>query len=340
MAGDPVLSVRGLCVEFPTVRGVVRAVDDLSFDVHPNEALGIVGESGSGKTVTALAILGLLPKRARIRGEIAFGGLDLLALTERQLRDVRGARIAMIFQDALSSLNPVFTVGRQVGEAVAVHRELSRNEAGEKAVELLDMVGIPNPRQRADQYPHEYSGGMRQRAMIAMALANDPDVLIADEPTAALDVTIQAQVLEVFERVRERTRSSLVLITHDLGIVAGVVDRVMVMYASTQAEVGTVDEIFYESRHPYTLGLLASIPRIDRDASAGRLHMIKGQPPSLTEVPPGCAFHPRCPAARVPEPCATKRPALQEVGTGHRSACHFAETLDVEQVLAGETAGP
>jgi oligopeptide/dipeptide ABC transporter ATP-binding protein len=338
MVGDPVLSVRGLCVEFPTDRGVVRAVDNLWFDVHPNEALGIVGESGSGKTVTALAILGLLPKRARIRGEIAFGDHDLLALTERQLRDVRGARIAMIFQDALSSLNPVFTVGHQVGEAVTVHRKLSRDEASETAVELLDMVGIPNPRQRADQYPHEYSGGMRQRAMIAMALANDPDVLIADEPTAALDVTIQAQVLEVFERVRERTRSSLVLITHDLGIVAGVVDRLMVMYAGTQAEVGSVDEIFYGSRHPYTLGLLASTPRIDRDAGTGRLHTIRGQPPSLTEVPPGCAFHPRCPAARLPDPCATNRPALHDLGAAHRSACHFAEVLDVEQALTGEGA--
>jgi oligopeptide/dipeptide ABC transporter ATP-binding protein len=315
-------------------------VDDLSFDVGRNEVLGIVGESGSGKTVTALSILGLLPKRARVRGEIAFDGRDLLTLKERELQGVRGARIAMIFQDALASLNPVLTVGHQVAEAVTVHRESPRKEAEERAVELLDIVGIANPHQRAREYPHEYSGGMRQRAMIAMALANDPDVLIADEPTTALDVTIQAQVLDVFERVRARTSSSLVLITHDLGVVAGVADRVMVMYAGTQAEIGAIDEIFYASRHPYTLGLLASIPRVDRETRSGRLHRIKGQAPSLIAMPPGCPFHPRCPAARLPDPCTTDRPPLHEVGVGHLSACHFAEVLDVERALAEEPAGP
>jgi oligopeptide/dipeptide ABC transporter ATP-binding protein len=340
MPDDPVLSVRRLHVEFPTDEGVVKAVDDVSFDVAPNEVLGIVGESGSGKTVTALSILGVLPKRARIRGEILFDGRNLLTLRERDLQAVRGARIAIIFQDALASLNPVFTVGRQVAEAIRVHGVVSRQDAGDRAVELLDIVGIADPGRRAEQYPHEYSGGMRQRAMIAMALANDPDVLIADEPTTALDVTIQAQVLDVFERVRERTRSSLVLITHDLGIVAGVADRVMVMYAGTQVEIGTTDEIFHESRHPYTLGLLASIPRVDRDARTRRLHQIEGQPPSLISVPSGCAFHPRCPAARVPDPCATDRPSLRDVGSGHNSACHFADVLDVERALAGEQSGP
>jgi oligopeptide/dipeptide ABC transporter ATP-binding protein len=340
MAGDPVLSVRHLSVELLADEGVVKAVDDVSFDVDGNEVLAIVGESGAGKTVTALAILGLLPKRARVRGEVRFGGRDLLTLRERDLEAVRGARIAIIFQDALASLNPVFTVGRQVAEAITVHQKATPTEAEERAVELLDVVGIANARQRAGQYPHEHSGGMRQRAMIAMALANDPDVLIADEPTTALDVTIQAQVLDVFERVRERTRSSLVLITHDLAIVAGVADRVMVMYAGTQVETGPIDEIFYGSRHPYTLGLLASIPRVDRDGGSGRLHMIRGQPPSLTAVPSGCAFHPRCPAARVPAPCATERPTLRDVGHGHVSACHFAEVLDIEQALAEEPEGP
>jgi oligopeptide/dipeptide ABC transporter ATP-binding protein len=340
MADDPVLSVRHLHVEFPTDQGAVKAVDDVSFDVAPNEVLGIVGESGSGKTVSALSVLGLLPKRARIRGEVLFDGRNLLTLRERDLRAVRGDRIAIIFQDALASLNPVVPVGRQVAEAIRVHHDVSAKRAEERAVELLDIVGIANPRRRAGQYPHEYSGGMRQRAMIAMALANDPDVLIADEPTTALDVTIQAQVLDVFERVRERTNASLVLITHDLGIVAGVADRVMVMYAGTQVELGSTDEIFYESRHPYTLGLLASIPRVDREARTRRLHQINGQPPSLTSVPSGCAFHPRCPAARLPEPCATERPSLRDVGDGHSSACHFAEVLDVEQALGEEPSRP
>jgi oligopeptide/dipeptide ABC transporter ATP-binding protein len=338
MTDAPVLSVRRLHVEFPADDGMATAVDDVSFDVLADEVLGIVGESASGKTVTALSILGLLPKRARVSGEVRFGGRDLLTLGERELRDVRGARIAMIFQDAQDALNPVFPVGRQVAEAVTVHKRASREEARERAVELLEIVGIPKPRQRAEQYPHEYSGGMRQRAMIAMALANDPDVLIADEPTTALDVTIQAQVLDVFSRVRERMSSSLVLITHDLGVVAGVADRVMVMYAGTQVEIGPVDEIFYESRHPYTLGLLASIPRFDLDTRGSRLEAISGQPPSSNPVPPGCAFHPRCPMARLPDPCARDRPSLHEVGVGHLTACHFTDTLDIETAEAEELA--
>jgi oligopeptide/dipeptide ABC transporter ATP-binding protein len=339
--GEPVLTVSDLRVEFPADEGVVKAVDSVTFEVRENEVLGIVGESGSGKTVTSLAILGLLPKYARISGDIVFKGQELLGLKERDLEKVRGAKIAMIFQDALAALNPVFKVGDQIAEAMAVHRRLSGSELRERAVELLDIVGIPNPGDSADHYPHEYSGGMRQRAMIAMSIANDPDVLIADEPTTALDVTIQAQVLEVFERIRERTRSSLILITHDLGVVAGVADRVMVMYAGREAEMGSVDDIFYRSRHPYTLGLLASLPRLDRSGARNeRLHQIEGQPPSLIFVPSGCPFHPRCPLAELPDPCSTQRPDLHEVKPGHASACHFAEQLDLESALGEQPVRP
>jgi oligopeptide/dipeptide ABC transporter ATP-binding protein len=236
----------------------------------------------------------------------------------------------MVFQDALAALNPVFTIGAQIAEAIQVHRHLGKRELEAEVHDLLGVVGIPNPRARAEQYPHEFSGGMRQRAMIAMSLANRPDVLIADEPTTALDVTIQAQVLEVFERIQSQTNSAIILITHDLGVVAGMADRVMVMYAGRAAELGTVDEIFYEPRHPYTLSLLASLPRVDRGARGERLYRIKGQPPSLVRVPTGCAFHPRCPLAQLPDPCATDRPDLYTVkgGTEHRSACHFHDSLD------------
>jgi oligopeptide/dipeptide ABC transporter ATP-binding protein len=323
-----VLSVRNLSVEFPTDDGVVKAVDDVSYDVFPNEVLGIVGESGSGKTVSSLAVLGLLPKTARVSGNIVLQGRELVGLSEREMRPVRGSKVAMVFQDALAALNPVFTVGHQIAEAIEVHRELGKKELQEEVHELLALVGIPNPQRRAEQYPHEFSGGMRQRAMIAMSLANRPEVLIADEPTTALDVTIQAQVLEVFERIQDQTNSAIILITHDLGVVAGMADRVMVMYAGRQAEVGTVDEIFYEPRHPYTLGLLASLPRLDRGARGERLYRIKGQPPSLIHVPPGCPFHPRCPFARLPEPCATDRPDLYVVSGDHRSACHFHQDLE------------
>src|SRR5437660_5290181 len=284
-SGGAVLSVRDLRVQFPTDDGVVKAVDGVTFDVYENEVLGIVGESGSGKSVTSMAVLGLLPKSARVTGEILYRGQNLLELDERGLQRLRGEKLAMVFQDALAALNPVFTVGDQIGEAIQVHHDVNDKAARVRVLELLDLVGIPNPKARADQYPHEYSGGMRQRAMIAMAIANDPDVLIADEPTTALDVTIQAQVLEVIERVQNRTNSAIVLITHDLGVVAGVADRVLVMYAGRQVATGNVDQIFYESRHPYTLGLLASLPRLDESgARVLRLHRIKGQPPSLIHV--------------------------------------------------------
>ncbi len=330
--GEPVLRLEDVHVSFPTDDGEVKAVDGVSYELHQNEVLGIVGESGSGKSVTSMAILGLLPPTAQVSGHIWFEGNDLLALPEGQLQQLRGGRISMVFQDALASLNPVFTVGSQIAEAVRAHQHVSRHEARERAIELLELVGIPNPKQRVDQYPHEHSGGMRQRAMIAMALANDPVVLIADEPTTALDVTIQAQVLEVLERIQDRTSSSIVLITHDLGVVAGVADRVLVMYAGRRIEEGTVDEIFYEPRHPYTLGLLASLPRLDRSSGNTRLYRIKGQPPSLLSPPSGCAFHPRCDRARLPEPCATDAPALRPVAPGHLSACHFAETLQATEV--------
>ena len=326
-SGAAVLEVRNLRVEFPTDDGMVKAVDDVSFTVGRNEVLGVVGESGSGKTVTSMSILGLLPKSAQVSGEIVFEGKNLLALREKDMQPLRGNRIAMVFQDALAALNPVYTVGYQIAETVSIHNELSKDEVRKRTLDLLDLVGIPNPQRRIDQYPHEYSGGMRQRAMIAMSIANEPDLLIADEPTTALDVTIQAQVLEVLERVQERTSSSILLITHDLGVVAGMADRVMVMYAGRQAEIGTVDEIFYDSRHPYTLGLLASLPRIDVGEKADRLYRIQGQPPSLIHVPSGCPFHPRCFYRRLPDPCATERPAFDAVAANpeHRAACHFRE---------------
>lgn len=324
----PLLSVEHLSVDFPTDDGVLHAVDDVSFSVMPHETLGVVGESGSGKTVTAMAILGLLPKRARVRGRIGFQGRDLRELSERELESVRGSRIAMVFQDALASLNPAHTVGAQIAEAITVHRKAGKNELRARVVELLGLVGIPDATERAGQYPHEYSGGMRQRAMIAMAIANDPDLLIADEPTTALDVTIQAQVLDVFERIQERTRSAVMLITHDLGVVAGVADRVMVMYAGRQVEGSSVDDLFYETRHPYTAGLLASLPRLDRRVDkADRLHRIGGAPPSLVYRPPGCAFHPRCPDARLDAACVETVPELRAVRPGHDSACHFVEEI-------------
>jgi oligopeptide/dipeptide ABC transporter ATP-binding protein len=327
-----VLSVRGLSVEFKTDDGIVHAVDDVSFDVAENETLGIVGESGSGKSVTSLAILGLLPKHATVTGEAYIGTQNLIGLSEKELQPLRGSTIAMVFQDALAALNPVYRIGDQIGEAIAVHNDISKAERRGRVIELLDLVGIPQPRERAGHYPHEFSGGMRQRAMIAMAIANDPKVLIADEPTTALDVTIQAQVLDVFERIQDRTKTSIMLITHDLGVVAGVADRVLVMYGGRQVETGSVDQIFYEPRHPYTRGLLGSLPRLDRRYGNERLARIKGQPPSLIFLPSGCAFHPRCRYADLRGVCVTDRPELRDVGPAHRSACHFAETLDERPV--------
>jgi oligopeptide/dipeptide ABC transporter ATP-binding protein len=331
----PVLEVTDLHVTFPTSDGDVHAVGGLTFAVRENETVGIVGESGSGKSVTSMAILGLLPKTAKVTGSVKLHGRELLGLDEREIRPVRGEEIAMVFQDALTALNPVFKVGEQIAEAVSVHHELAKDELRARVIELLEIVGIPNPDRRADQYPHEFSGGMRQRAMIAMAIANDPAVLIADEPTTALDVTIQAQVLEVFDRIQERTRSSIILITHDLGVVAGTADRVLVMYAGREVELANVDQLFYNPRHPYTRGLLASLPRVDGTRLA-RLNRIRGQPPSLIAIPSGCAFHPRCEDARLPSPCAVDRPELLPVEERHRSACHFA--LDLPELSTTDLA--
>jgi oligopeptide/dipeptide ABC transporter ATP-binding protein len=324
---ETVLELVDLRVRFPSDDGEVRAVDGVSFALQESETLGVVGESGSGKSVTAMAVLGILPKRAVVSGEIRFRGRNLIGLREGELRRLRGSKVAMVFQDALASLNPVFRIGDQIAEAIAVHRQLGRQELRERVVGLIDLVGIPSPAARADQYPHELSGGMRQRAMIAMAIANEPDVLIADEPTTALDVTIQAQVLDVFERIQDRTNSAILLITHDLGVVAGMADRVLVMYAGRPVELATVEDIFYRSRHPYTRGLMGSLPRLDRRADGSRLVRIKGQPPSLIHLPPGCAFNPRCLYA-VPGQCDGPRPELVMVGDRHVSACLRARELE------------
>jgi oligopeptide/dipeptide ABC transporter ATP-binding protein len=324
--GEPVLEVTDLVVTFPSDDGDVHAVGGLTFAVRENETLGIVGESGSGKSVTSMAILGLLPRTAKVTGSVKLHGRELIGLSEDEMRPLRGESMAMVFQDALTALNPVFTVGDQISEAISIHHDLNNHDLKARVIELLEIVGIPNPERRVGQYPHEYSGGMRQRAMIAMSIANDPAVLIADEPTTALDVTIQAQVLEVFERIQERTHSSVILITHDLGVVAGTADRVLVMYAGREVELADVDPLFYNPRHPYTRGLLASLPRVD-GTRLSRLNRIKGQPPSLIAIPSGCAFHPRCNDAHLPAPCATERPELRSVEPRHRSACHFAEAL-------------
>ena len=331
MTDEPLLELTNLSVKFPTDDGIVHAVDNVSYTLGEGETLGIVGESGSGKSVTSLAILGLLPKRAQISGSVRFRGRELLELSDKEMQPLRGKNIAMIFQDALTSLNPVFRVGDQIAESITAHRALSKEQLFARVIDLLELVGIPNPKERANQYPHEFSGGMRQRAMIAMSIANEPDVLIADEPTTALDVTIQAQVLEVMERVKERTSSAIVLITHDLGVIAGVADRVLVMYAGRPVEIGTADEIFYKPRHPYTEGLLASLPRLDRRSGGDRLHRIKGQPPSLLLLPPGCSFNPRCPNAKH-KICDGPRPELVSIGRGeHKSAC-----LRVNEIYADE----
>jgi glutathione transport system ATP-binding protein len=325
----PVLEVADLHVTFSTPDGAVQAVRGLDFSLAEGESVGIVGESGSGKSVSVLAVMGLLPRNARVTGSVRFRGTELVGRPEAELRKLRGGKLAMIFQDPMTSLNPVLTVGFQIAEAVEVHRPgIKRAAAMAKAAELLDLVGIPNAPERTRQYPHEFSGGMRQRAMIAMAIANDPDVLIADEPTTALDVTIQAQILEVMEKAQEATGSAFLLITHDLGLVAGVADRVMVMYAGRAVETGSVYDVFAQPRHPYTLGLLGSLPRLD-DTGQERLVPIGGSPPSMIHPPTGCAFHPRCFLTVGRELCRVEDPALRPIeGTGQCSACHFAEELE------------
>jgi oligopeptide/dipeptide ABC transporter ATP-binding protein len=325
---DPVLSIRDLTVEFVTDDGIVRAVTDVGYDLYPGETLGIVGESGSGKSVSTMSLLGLIPRPPGriVSGEAIFDGDDLLKMRIRDLRRIRGGPISLIFQDPLTSLNPVLKVGHQLSEALETHGTARDGAAKERAIELLETVGIPNPQQRYDQYPHEFSGGMRQRAMIAMAIANEPKVLIADEPTTALDVTIQAQILEVLKKARDETHAATILITHDLGLIAELADRVIVMYAGRIVERGDVHTIFSAPRNPYTIGLMESLPRVTVDEDW--LRPIPGQPPSLINMPPGCAFHPRCFLSQGRARCREEVPALRPIEeTAHLSRCHFAEEL-------------
>ena len=319
------LDVRDLCVHFPTEDGVVKAVDGATFHLHKGETLGVVGESGSGKSVTFMTVMGLINRKsARVSGQVIFDGIDLLAIPDRQLRRLRGERIGMVFQDPMTSLHPMHRVGDQIAEAVRVHRDVSRHEAGAMAIDALARVGMPAPEQRSRQYPHEFSGGMRQRAMIAMAIVLEPDLLIADEPTTALDVTVQAQILELIAELKERLGVGVILVSHNLGVIADVAQRMMIMYAGRPVEIGSRDEIFDQPRHPYAWGLLESIPR--PDVRVERLRPIEGAPPSLINVPPGCAFHPRCPHRFAP--CDSQRPPLE--GEGHLDACHLAPAEKVQ----------
>jgi oligopeptide/dipeptide ABC transporter ATP-binding protein len=316
---EPLLAVDGLHVRFWTRRGTIHAVNGVSFEIAPGETLGIVGESGCGKSVTSLALLGILPRAGRaVAGTATFDGRDLLKLSDRQLRQIRGREISMIFQDPMTSLNPVMTVGRQIREALETHFDLSRKEAGARAVELLDHVGIPSARSRVRDYPHQFSGGMRQRAMIAMALATEPKLLIADEPTTALDVTIQAQILDLLRELVREQQTALILITHDLGVVAGMCERVHVMYGGMFMETGSAEQLFATPRHPYTLGLLESIPRLDASRRA-KLKPIPGAPRDMLSPPAACPFQPRC---RFEVDLSRQEvPQLAEIEPGHKVAC-------------------
>lgn len=327
---EKLLEVRDLKVRFPTDDGVVKAVDGVSFSVSAGETLGVVGESGSGKSVTFLSALGLTgSSNAQISGEVLFRGRDLLTMPEDELRQVRGAKISMIFQDPMTSLHPFYKVGAQIAEVVRIHRDVGKKEAWKQAVDMLGRVGIPQPAERADQYPHEFSGGMRQRAMIAMALVLDPDLLIADEPTTALDVTVQAQILDLIDRLKNEFGAAVVLITHDLGVVAEHCENIAVMYGGKMVEAGNRRDIYYGSQHPYTWGLLRSIARLD-EATGTRLEPIAGLPPSLINVPKGCAFHPRCPFAF--DRCSTEVPTLVAIDGHHASACHLPQS-DRERIF-------
>jgi peptide/nickel transport system ATP-binding protein len=337
------LEVGDLSVAFPTSDGVVRAVRGVSFGVDPGRTLGIVGESGSGKSVAAMALLGL-SRGATVAGHAMFDGADLLSMSEPELRAVRGARIAMVFQDPLSSLHPLYKIGWQITEAIRAHTDAGRRAARERAVELLGMVGIPEPRRRIDDYPHQFSGGMRQRVMIAIALALNPDIVIADEPTTALDTTVQAQILDLLKRLQSELGMALIIITHDLGVIAQTADEVLVMYAGRIAESAARRDLFYRSHHPYTLGLLASVPSA---AGSGRLRPIPGRPPSPIRLPAGCPFGPRC-AYRMHR-CAAAEPDPMPVGgdPGHRSACWLPADIlgstaiaQSERELAARNAGP
>jgi oligopeptide/dipeptide ABC transporter ATP-binding protein len=326
VASAPLLSVEDLHVRFSTRRGTVHAVNGISFDIAPGETLGIVGESGCGKSVTALAMLGLLARNGRVEsGRAFFQRMDLVQQSDRALRRIRGREVAMIFQDPMTSLNPVLTIGRQIREALETHFDMDRKETESRASELLDRVGIPHANERLRDYPHQFSGGMRQRAMIAMALACKPKLLIADEPTTALDVTIQAQILSLLRELVDEENAALILITHDLGVVAGMCERVNVMYGGMFMETGTADQLFAAPRHPYTLGLLQSIPRLDA-ARRARLHPIEGAPPNMLRAPSACPFQPRC---RYEVDLSRRQvPELREIEPGHNVACFNPVAVD------------
>ena len=336
-ASDVLLEVRDLRVSFRTEDGIVQAVDGVSFTLHRGEVLGIVGESGSGKSVTMMTVMRLInDPNAVFEGEVLYKGRDLMKVSQAEMRDVRGAEIAMIFQDPMTSLNPVYTVGWQIVEQLQAHEGISRRPAQSRSIELLRAVGIPNAETRINDYPHQFSGGMRQRVMIAMGLSCNPDLLIADEPTTALDVTIQAQILELIKRLRREFDSAVVLITHDMGVIADVADRVNVMYAGRVVEHGQKSQVFYDPQHPYTWGLLGSIPRLDRPRSR-RLPTIAGQPPSMLALPSGCRFRPRC--AYAFDRCATEDPMLEpRVGENHLDACFL--TQEQKQQLRVRAAEP
>jgi peptide/nickel transport system ATP-binding protein len=339
MSSEPLLRIENLEVHFDTDDGIVKAVDGLSLEVEPGKVLGIVGESGSGKSVANMTILGLTrADNARISGRILFEGRDLVPMQGEELREIRGNQISMIFQDPLSSLHPFYKVGKQLVEAIQVHRPVDKDAAWKRAVELLELVGIPDAKRRSKEYPHEFSGGMRQRAMIAMALTNDPKLLIADEPTTALDVTTQAQILKLIAGLQEEFGMAVIIITHDLGVVADMADDLTVMYAGRAIESGTVEQVFYDPQHPYTWGLLGSLTRIDRPHTA-RLAQIAGQPPSLISLPEGCAFRNRC--AHAFGRC-TQTPALEQRSTvvGHLDRCWLTpEQKKTLRVLASGEIG-
>ncbi|MBX6340986.1 MAG: ABC transporter ATP-binding protein [Thermomicrobiaceae bacterium] len=326
---EPLLEVRNLRTQFFTQDGVVKAVDDVSFHIMPGETLGVVGESGCGKSITAMSIMRLIPNPPGkiVSGEILFEGEDLLKMSDEEMRSVRGNKIAMIFQDPMTSLNPVLTINRQISEALELHLGMSKSQARQRSIELLKMVGIPNAEERVDQYPHQFSGGMRQRVMIAMALSCNPSLLIADEPTTALDVTIQAQILDLMRNLQQEHNTALMMITHDLGVVAGMTDRIQVMYAGHIVETAPTEELFANPRHPYTVGLLNSIPRLDATGKE-KLNPIRGLPPDLIDLPDMCPFLPRCDYAR--EKCEQKNPPLLEVNAVHRSACWYWEEVSKE----------
>ena len=325
LSGGHLLEVDSLSVEFRTEYGTVNAVNEVSWHLDKGETLAILGESGSGKSVSAQAIMGIIdtPPGFITQGEIRYRGQDMLQMPAEEQRKLRGNDIAIVFQDALSALNPVFTVGAQIAEMFRVHRGTSKKDAMARAAELMDRVRIPNARARVKDYPHQFSGGMRQRVMMAMALALDPSVLIADEPTTALDVTVQAQIMDLLMDLQKETGMGVVLITHDLGVVGEVADRIAVMYAGRIIETGTVYEVFGDPAHPYTVGLMNSVPRVDQRGQ--RLEPITGSPPNLANIPSGCPFHPRCP--RAEDVCTVERPPLRVVADSRRSACHFAEDV-------------